>query len=337
MKIPPELMVHQIATRGNKESEMIESVIDMHRLMRVHYHDMAYKVGRNIYPLIIARDNLNDKYTNDIGRQGIGGHYTLFLEDGSVFIRTPTPKYYELYKSLSHIPLGIWTMISPYLLNDKADSWWENVDEYHILLTHALKAHINADTMKASIRELAGQMLNLTNEYLTTLREKRSVNMQEYMAFTQKMVPHIITAMDEAARIEVEAGIEVCLEWKKMIGEPLWSQIIVAVPAIWPTSDYSPRYQVFKTVMEPSKVESNLFVLQGTPTVEDIKDLLGRILSDRLAAKFIFNPVDNKTKTPRNDRLYQALCSHTDLVADSSYKAVKNIIKRGCPLSPKEI
>jgi len=151
---------------------------------------------------------------------------------------------------------------------------------------------------------------------------------EDYKEFTQQMVPHIIVAMNTAAEMQVEADIKALLEWKAMLGPKKWKKLIAVVPVIWPVTDNNPREQILRCVMDSEMIDSNLFVIDGGSSVDDIKNTIGRIVGDRLAAKYIFQP---KGDYKKRDRLFQALCSHTDLVSDSSYTEVNRLM---CPYSP---
>jgi hypothetical protein len=83
------------AVRGDSGFELHSCIVDLHRTMRVNYQRMIHQVGRNIYPLILAKDNLPDTDRGDIGRQGLGGTYTLYLANGENHSVRPTPRAYE--------------------------------------------------------------------------------------------------------------------------------------------------------------------------------------------------------------------------------------------------
>jgi len=72
----PEKLIDIVAYRGKPLSEYRATLRDMNLLMRKNYAAMIEKIGRNIYPVIIAADA-------EAGFEGVGSSYTLFLEDGT--------------------------------------------------------------------------------------------------------------------------------------------------------------------------------------------------------------------------------------------------------------
>ena len=76
------------------------------------YADFIRKAGRNIYPVIIALEN--DK---ELG-SGNGNTFVLYLEDGSENRITPGLNGgYAVFKSASHILLGLGTILGPFAVS----------------------------------------------------------------------------------------------------------------------------------------------------------------------------------------------------------------------------
>jgi len=313
-------------TVGGKNSNdgLHHAIVNIHRMMRVNYLRMMYTVGRNIYPLIVAKDNNNYKYGDDIGRQAVGGVYELYLEDGRTYSVMPVPKEYEMFKALGHIPLGLYTIISPYFFNPSL-VWVSEMQTYltRVELAVSLITEGTKDMSKDYI-EIVDNLLNMTREYVSTTIKNKLIDVFLFQEFTGKIKPFIGRAMDEAARLQVEYTIPALFHWKKMLGDELWSKLYAVVSTVWPVSDYSVRYQILKTVMDPERVDTNLLVLEGLSNFEDLRTNLGRIVADRLLAKLAFHPEDGG----RGLRWFKCLSSHTDLVSDSCYKAIQEFIKK---------
>lgn len=322
LNIPVSDMISQVSTRGDANNEFHQCIIDMHRVMRENYLEMIYKVGRNLYPLIIARDTQSFKYGDDMGRQGVGIVYTLYLEDGTSYTVAPTPRPYEMWKALSHIPLGLFTILSPYFSNPTATKWKTKVNAYFEMLLTTFEAfeHLNDPDFDV---ELARNFLETTREYLAMLLEKNSVTTDDYEDFTGKLRPLIIQAMKHAAHLQISAGIEAMKKWKTMLGDK-WDDVIVAIPVIWPVAEHSPRHLIFKSLMNADKLKTNLFLLQGPKDDEEVKTLLGRIIADRLVGRFAFHPNDDE----KGKRLFQCLSSHTDIMSDACHEELEQLYER---------
>ncbi len=318
-------MLAPIATQKDTANEMQSCIVDLHRTMRENYRTMIHKVGRNIYPLILARDNLPDSDRADIGRQGLGGTYTLYMESGETRSVRPTPKAYEILKCLGHIPLGLFSIISPYFQNPKASAWVGELNSYNekVQLAGEALQHCH-EGIDPDLRLLAKTMLDKTQKYVQHTVEKRSVRVEDYEHYCQTMRQHIRDAMDEAARIQVSAVTSAMLEWRDMLGPALWKRVYVVIPAVWPVAEHSPRWQIFRSIMDPESVDTHLLVAEGVNDEEEARTLAGRIVADRLAGRLVFGTDDE-----RGQRMTQCLSSPTDVVSDSCYRALREFGEGG--------
>ena len=116
----------------------------------------------------------------------------------------------------------------------------------------------------------------------------------------------------------MDACIEALGVWRDELGPDAWRKLHVVVTTIWPVSEHSPRWQLFRSLMDPDTVGTHLIVGEGVKSTEEARDLLGRIVADRLAARLIVGIDDDCGR-----RMTQCLSSRTDVVADSAYRALQ--------------
>ena len=108
---------NQIATRGDHLQEIKHAARSTNKLIRSNYSTFIHDVGRNVYPLIIFTDYEEDALS------GVGSTLTLYRQDGSVTQVSPAlSSLYEVYKSCSHIFMGLSVEIGPYLDNKSYSS-----------------------------------------------------------------------------------------------------------------------------------------------------------------------------------------------------------------------
>jgi hypothetical protein len=88
--------------------------------------------------------------------------------------------------------------------------------------------------------------------------------------------------------------------------------------------------------MDPEEVELRLPVaggISGPQIEEDVRDLLGRIVADRLLGRLTFGVEDE-----RGRRMTQCMSSPTDVVSDSAYKSIQGFAARaGSPFSRRHV
>ena len=236
----------------------------------------------NIFPLIVAQDDAP-------GLEGVGGTYTLFLSDQDVRSITPVPPQYAMLKSLSHMPLGIFTILGPSFKNLRGFSWVDKLEPYASQVSYALGALDHSD-LGEPLRRRCRDMLSITHEFVTGVLERRSISLEEYSAYTAQMLPFIHLNLDDAARIQAHAVTEAISRWRQELGPELWRQLYVVIPTVWPVSRESPRQQIFRRLMDPEEVDNRLIIGEGVRTIDDARTLLGRIVSDRLVGRLVFTP-----------------------------------------------
>lgn len=107
-----QILINNVAFRGDAVTDYHIGLRQMNLFMRENYKKMIDRVGHNVYPLIVATDVDHDKRL-----AGTGSEYILFLRNGTIRHMKPTPAQYEQNKNLAHLPMSIFTIISPYFNN----------------------------------------------------------------------------------------------------------------------------------------------------------------------------------------------------------------------------
>lgn len=316
------------AHRGGADQALHESIVDIHRFGRAEYAQNIRKVGRNVYPLIIARDNEPDQDRADQGRQGLGGIFTLFLANGESRTIQPTPAAYERLKCLSHIPLGFFTILSPYFHDPEARGWMPKAAEMATKIEEA-RRRLSEDAFDGREQHIASVILKRSHRYAQRLLSDARCTREGFEAYAASIRAEIRDAMDYAAELQMDACMTALGAWRDELGPEEWRKLHVVVTTIWPVSEHSPRWQLFRTLMDPDTVDTHLIVGEGVKSVEDARDVLGRIVADRLASRLIVG-IDDE----RGRRMTQCLSSRTDVVADSAYRALQRRQAGECPFAP---
>ncbi|WP_227268197.1 hypothetical protein [Roseobacter weihaiensis] len=308
------------AHAGNQDQALHDGIVDIHRTMRREYAANIRKVGRNVYPLIVARDTQPEKDRLDVGRQGLGGIYTLYLETGETHTIQPTPREYERLKCLSHIPLGLFSILSPYFSEHGARTWAPKLASFGEQIAGALEKLPMRSSKTDPVDDISRRILSMSDEFTQNTLSNGNPTAESLESYARAVRPAIRDAMDIAAKLQIDACMTALLRWKRDLGQEAWRQLHVLVTTIWPVSEHSPRWQMFRTIMHPDTVGTHLIVGEGIRTDEDARDLVGRIVADRLAARLILG-----TEDERGQRMTQCISSRTDVVADSAYKALQEM------------
>lgn len=310
-----------VAYRGDAGQECLHAIDEIHQTMRDNYQELIHDVGRNIFPVIIAQDDAP-------GLEGVGGTYTLFLSDRNTRSVTPVPRRYAVLKALSHMPLGLFTILGPSLENRHAFSWQGKLESYASKVSYALETLEHADLPEAIVQRCR-DMLSITRDFAARVLRRKSILLEEYSAYTAQMLPFIHLNLDEAAKLQVAAVTRAMRQWQRELGPELWRELYVVVPTVWPVSRESPRQQIFRRLMDPDEVDNRLIIGEGVRSIDDARTLLGRVVADRLVGRLVFT-LDGD----RNRALTEALSSQKDIVADSARQALSE--PSSCPFRPPD-
>ena len=267
-----------------------------------NYQNFIRKVGRNIYPLIIASDF-------EPGKEGVGTTYYLYRRDLPVEVVTPTSVSYEMEKILSHMPMGVFILISPYFDNvaNRPEGWEEPLIEYKNYVVNIKEILGKSDFGQAtSIRAI--KMLDIVNDYLHDCIENGSGDKKSYSAFSNRIMPYIAEAMKGAAELQIQAGLNALSQWKKELGPQEWDKLHVLIPIVWPVAVGNPRRQMFEHLMTPERAQTNIIEVHAR-SHDEARTTLGRIKGDTVMASLTFDK-----STHFGMMSYLRLSSPTDLV-----------------------
>ena len=287
-----------------------------------NYQNFIRKVGQNIYPLIIASDF-------EPGKEGVGTTYYLYRRGFPADMVTPTSVNYEMEKILSHMPMGVFILISPYFDNvaNRPKGWEEPLVEYKKYVGNIKELFEKGDFSQAtSIRAI--KMLDIVNDYLHACIEKGSGDEKSYSAFSNRMMPYIAEAMNVAVESQIQAGLSALSQWKKELGPQEWDKLHVLIPVVWPVAIGNPRRQLFEHLMTPERAKTNIIEVHAR-SHDEARTTLGRIKGDTVMAGLTFDK-----STHFGMMSYLRLSSPTDLVQGISRDELKKHPKANSNVLP---
>ncbi|RKE23632.1 hypothetical protein [Streptomyces sp. TLI_171] len=284
-----------------------------------HYDALRSGVTAHLSPVIVVY--------NDFA----GGLYTL-VHDGERISEHPVPEVFQLAKAVAHAPLGIYSILAPYLdpripnlpnadhldLHDlrtvafegpRSSGWVGPLEAFGNTLSTALgavgSANLAPDLDAACRRILAASLL-----FIDRSAAAGSFDMRSFEDFSGSVRADIGTTMGWAANGQVEGVKDVMTRWRARVGEKDWADLYVVVMAIWTTSALNHNSIVLRQYMNQAKVDSHLIDLMMAQFPADPVDValdnLARIVQDNVAAEMVF---------PLDQELADALKGQEDLLA----------------------
>ncbi|WP_447971091.1 hypothetical protein [Nitrospira sp. M1] len=299
-----------------------ESLRNMDWFRKNNYQNFIRNVGHNIYPLIIASDY-------EPGKEGVGSTYYLYRRDRPVETVTPTSVMYEMEKILSHMPMGVFILISPYFdkIANRPEGWEEPLIEYkkHV---ETIKERLQKSDIDQATSSRAITMLDMVNKYLHDCIANGAGDEKSYSAFSHKIIPYVAEAMKAAVELQTQAGVSAMSKWKKELGPQEWDKLHVLIPVVWPVAQGSPRRQLFEHLMTPERAKTNIFEVHAR-SHDEARTTLGRIKGDSVMAGLTFDK-----NTHFGMMSYLRLSSPTDLVQGASKEELEKYPKTQTNILP---
>ncbi|MFD4771876.1 hypothetical protein [Streptomyces niveus] len=273
--------------------------------MRAGYAALKSELIGRLSPVIVVENDAT------------GGKFTLIHGGSPQESVQPVPELFELAKSISHVPQGIFSTIAAYL-SDKVpnlpnadridphdldmvafegpgtDGWIGPLQGYAATLTTARRQLREANLPQ----ELEISCAKILDEALTFVRDSvrsGTFDMASFEEFSARTYPGIRTNMTYAAAAQISGVEGLMRKWRATIGEEAWKDLYTVVLSIWTTSELNQASIIIRRCMNPAKVATHLIDL---PTVEVPRDPifvaldnLARIVQDRVSAEMVF-PTD---------------------------------------------
>ena len=271
--------------------------------MRANYAALKSELTTQLSPVVVVSNN------------AVGGRFTLINNGKQVETVDPVPEYFELAKSIAHVPLGLFSILASYLSDQVPNIPNAERIDPHDLDTVVTKAPgdkgwitpLNAfrTTLQTAYTKLgtANLPLDLENSCDRILSEAvrfidasvkaQSFDMVSYNRFAATVYPSIRVNMTFAATAQI-TGIEGLMKrWRTLIGETAWSNLYVTVLSIWTTAELNQASIIIRRTMNQAKVDTHLIDLPTVETPSDpiavALDNLARIVQDNVAAEMVFN------------------------------------------------
>lgn len=247
-----------------------------------------------------------------------GGRYTL-VHDGTRESTHPVSEVFELAKSVAHAPLGIYSIIAPYLgrrvpqlsgsgridphdldmvafRGPRAKDWIGPLKAFGSTLAGA-RRQLGRANVPAELESSCALILNAALAFVETSVRRGSFDMSSFENFTAGLDHAIGVTLSCAARAQID-GVSALMErWRDRVGPADWPGLYIVVLSIWTTSAPNQNSLIVKRFMDPSQADSHLIDLMTAQTPADpvlvALDNLARIVQDDVAAAMVF-PTDRK-------------------------------------------
>ncbi|MER7049815.1 hypothetical protein ABT391_33800 [Streptomyces jumonjinensis] len=293
--------------------------------MRTNYATLKSDLIKRLSPVVVVQNDAK------------GGKFTLIHDGKQLETVNPVGEIFELAKSISHVPLGIFSVMAPYL-SDKVpnlpigsridphdlkmvafkgpatDGWITPLQDYAATLINA-RQQLDKANLPPELVTSCGKVLDEAVAFIQASVRSKTFDMASFADFSAKVYPSIRTNMTHAAAAQISGVEGVMNRWRAQIGEAAWKDLYTVVLSIWTTADLNQASIIIKRCMNAAKVATHLIDLPTVETPSDpifvALDNLARIVQDNIAAEMVF---------PTDQKVADALKGKEDLLSDEILK-----------------
>ncbi|MFF1922268.1 hypothetical protein ACFVW8_17075 [Streptomyces sp. NPDC058221] len=315
------------AITATDEKAARDAIRNVNAAMRTNYASLKSELIKQLSPVVVVQNN------------AVGGRFTLINEGRQIETVDPVPEYFELAKSIAHIPLGMYSVLAPYLSDqvpnianseriDPHDldmivfkapgdtGWITPLNAYRATLNTAL-TKLGTANLPPDLEASCDTILREAMLFIDTSVGARTFDMVSFNKFAATVYPAIRVNMTFAATAQIN-GLEALMKrWRTLLGEEAWSDLYVTVLSIWTTSDLNQASIIIRRTMNQVKVDTHLIDLPTVETPSDpifvALDNLARIVQDNVAAEMVFNT---------DLKVADALKGEEDLLSDEILKQI---------------
>ncbi|MEU3658736.1 hypothetical protein AB0E77_03070 [Streptomyces sp. NPDC032940] len=290
-------------TTATDEKAARDAIRAVNAKMRANYAILKSELTTQLSPVIVVSNN------------AVGGRFTLIDNGQQIETVDPVPEYFELAKSIAHVPLGVFSVLASYLGDqvpnvpnaDRIDphdldmvvtkapgekGWITPLNAFKTTLQTAY-TRLGTANLPLDLENSCGTILSEAVKFIDASVKAQSFDMVSFNRFAATVYPAIRVNMTFAATAQI-TGIETLMKrWRTLLGEAAWSDLYVTVLSIWTTSELNQASIIIRRTMNQAKVDTHLIDL---PTVETPSgpiavalDNLARIVQDNIAAEMVFN------------------------------------------------
>ncbi|SFY50221.1 hypothetical protein [Streptomyces sp. F-1] len=291
------------ATTATDEKAARDAIRGVNSGMRANYASLKAELIKHLSPVVVVQNN------------AVGGRFTLIDKGVQVETVDPVPEYFELAKSIAHVPLGIYSVIAAYLGGkvpnipnaDRIDphdlamvafkaagdtGWTTPLTSFRTTL-NAARTKLPTANLPADLETSSNTILTEAIRFIDTALGAKSFDMVAFNQFAAAVYPSIRVNMTFASTAQI-TGIEALMKrWRALIGEAAWSDLYVMVLSIWTTAELNQASIIIRRTMNQAKVDTHLIDLPTAETPADpigvALDNLARIVQDNVAAEMVFN------------------------------------------------
>ncbi|HSZ25356.1 MAG TPA: hypothetical protein VK766_06555, partial [Cytophagaceae bacterium] len=138
------------------------------------------------------------------------------------------PLTYHLLKAVSHIPLGIFTLVSPWKEGKLDDSTQFRINQYATLLI-ALEEELKKEAFTSSQLRMQQEIISSSKKYLSKLQKEKVYKIKNKTDYIRSIQQYLVEDVDEAAKLEIMMLHAQVQEWRKQMDTISFQKLYVVI------------------------------------------------------------------------------------------------------------
>ncbi|ATN37689.1 hypothetical protein ACO34A_28380 (plasmid) [Rhizobium sp. ACO-34A] len=307
----PHTLEYYAEFAGNQERQSFQFAKDIDTAMRTNYAANIVNIGRNIYPLLYVESTFD------------GGRYTLLTDAKTRYVHQDVGQIYDVTKAVSHIPLGIFSIISGYGEYPAFAQWIPALQTYRDQISRVQGTFSSISGMTLEDKITIDAMLSESLKFIDKIISAGAFTNAEFATYAQSIGDMILYCQNRAAKNQVEIMTNVLKGWKETIGDEAWDKMYVIIGAVWTLTQENAHELIIKALMKPELRDTHVVVSEAVPDLESAQTLMGRIVGDRIMAELVF---DTKANPAFAQDIY-SLSTRRDLLSQAVEQVVGNVAR----------
>lgn len=242
--------------------------------------------------LKISKRNFRDQFPIIIAQfSGQGGQMILYPPGKPPIVADRVPVAYELAKAVSHSPMAVYQIVSPFLRDPAADGSWKGPMRTFRAQNQTALDSIEALDLSKEDRDALAGILKRNLAFMDRCLEKGTYTFTELVEFARGHQPFLEVATWISGNTQVTHWMKVLDDWKKLLGKD-WDKLYAATNTLYVTRQNNILFTVLAQYMGKEAINERLLLLETsefTTTPEKMLEVLTRIVADRSLGKVFFN------------------------------------------------
>jgi len=212
------------------------------------------------------------------------------IRDGAVRREVYVPARYRDLKALSHMALGLYSLLQPHVDRDDLTGWRADLVSYRARVAEATplidELGLHWDDAKR-VRAMYRSSLAFMDKVLAD----GAVSSAALRAYADEVGPSLLGNLYDASDAELISLDALVTRWRAEMGTAEWARLYVVVLGPSRPRERLPPYEYFARVLGRDAAEARLIRADNVTDVAGGLDLLATTVTDRgLAADFFRDP-----------------------------------------------